>query len=141
MNDEQEKTPRRIGRYEVAGRITHRPFEDGSDVFLALDALRTGASKVIALKRLAASLTSSSASVDEYLGIANRISKKLHHPNVVEIRAAGREGSDVFVVMDYMLGETLASVTHRLSERGETLEPATAAYVISEACGGLYAEI
>ncbi len=131
----QENLPRRIGRYEVTGLIAERASPAASRVYIAKDTLQTSA-KGIVIKCLASALTSDAAS---YLAAARDIAKGLRHENVVEIRAVGHEGKDVFHVMDYIPGETLARILRRLKDRIEELPPVIAAYIVSQACKGLHA--
>lgn len=134
-----DNLPRRIGRYDVAARVAgggSRLSRIASEVFIAADSLRaTG--KAVAIKRVAPWITKDTTKADAYVAKVQDVAKRLRHPNVVEIRAVGAEEKDVYLVMDYMAGETLARFVGELHKAGQTLQTSTAAYIVAEACAGL----
>jgi eukaryotic-like serine/threonine-protein kinase len=103
---------------------------------VATDSLR-GNGKPVVIKRVAPWLTKDVAKADAYVATAQEVAKRLRHPNVVELRAVGAEGKDVFLVMEYLQGETLARFLRELHKSGQTLQTSTAAYIVAEACAGL----
>lgn len=131
-----ENLPRRIGRYDVAARVAGGGSPIASEVFVATDSLR-GSGKAVIIKRVAARLTREAAKAEAYLATAREVAKRLRHPNLVELRTVGADGNDVYLVMDYLQGETLARFLRELHRSGETLQTSTAAYIVAEACAGL----
>lgn len=107
-----------------------------SGVFIATDSMRASG-KPVAIKRLAPLVTRNVEKREAYVAVAQDVAKRLHHPNVVEIKAVGSDATDVHVVMDYLHGETLARFIRELHKAGQTLQTSTAAYIVAEACAGL----
>lgn len=66
------------------------------------------------------------------------VASSVHHPNVCEIYELGREGDSLFMVFEWVAGDSLSG----LVQRGVDLNPLPveiAAKVASEACAGLHA--
>jgi hypothetical protein len=61
------------------------------------------------------------------------------HPNVVAVHELGQVGTDLFLVMEYLAGETVSGLIRRVVVRGEILPLALGAYIVAEACAGLHA--
>ena len=57
---------------------------------------------------------------------------RLSHPNIVTVYQLGEDGADVFVVMEYVRGDTLQNVL-----RQRTYSPAEAAGILKQAAEGL----
>ncbi len=68
-----------------------------------------------------------------------RIVAGIRHPNVVAVQELAHEGDELFLVMEYLEGESVGGVARRLVTRGESLRRSLAAFVIAEACAGLHA--
>jgi serine/threonine protein kinase len=107
-----------------------------SEVFVATDSLRPDRNAV-AIKRVALGLTKDATKAAAYAEKARDVAKRLRHPNVVEIRDVEADGRGVYLVMDYVPGETLARFVRGLRESGQPLPPSMAAYIVHEACTGL----
>jgi serine/threonine-protein kinase len=68
-----------------------------------------------------------------------RIVSGLRHANVVDVLELGEEQDALYLVMEYLAGESLDVVLRRLAHAGERMPPAIAAHVVAEACAGLHA--
>jgi serine/threonine-protein kinase len=123
--------PARIGRYPVLGYLA-----DGgmAEIFLGKDP-DGGA---IVIKRILPHLARQSTFVAMFVDEA-RISSLVRHPNVVAVRELGQVGNDLFLVMEYLAGESVSGLLRRLTMRSERLPLALGAYIIAEACAGLHA--
>jgi hypothetical protein len=132
-----EDEPRlyRIGRYEILG-----PLATGgmAEILLARLVGPSGFERIVVLKRILPHFASSSAFVKMFLDEA-RIAAAIRHANVVDVHELGHEGSELYLAMEYLEGESLAGLQRRLRARGERLPPAIAAYVVAAACAGLHA--
>lgn len=117
-------------------RVTGGGSPIASEIYVAADSLRAGG-KPVAIKRLASSVMKNPEKRDPYVAVAQDVAKRLRHPNLVEIKAVGADGSDVYLVMEYLHGETLARFLRELHRAGQTLQTSTAAYIVAEACAGL----
>ena len=124
------KLPSRIGRHAVLGYIA-----DGgmAEIFLGRDG-----DTPIVIKRILPHLARQQNFVSMFIDEA-RIGSQIKHPNVVEIYELGQVGTDLFMVMEYLAGETVSGLLRRMELRKQRLDIALAAYVIAEACAGLHA--
>lgn len=151
--------PRRFGSYEVVATIAPPRSGDGSTLFVAIargaSARRDTSGKLalsfspsspneptktvqrpVVIKQLSPSLTADPAKLDAFLEAA-RITTTLRHGNVSEIESVGTEAGDVYLVSDYLLGETAATLLRRLQSEGDRLKPPLAAYVAREVAAAL----
>jgi serine/threonine-protein kinase len=129
--------PRHLGRYEVVGFLASGGM---AEVLLARIVGPSGFERAVVLKRVLPHLARQSSFVDMFLDEA-RIIARIRHPNVVQVQELVREGplGELLLVMEYLEGESLASLTRRLASLGESMEPTIAAHIVAEACAGLHA--
>jgi eukaryotic-like serine/threonine-protein kinase len=125
------KLPSRIGRHTVLGYLA-----DGgmAEIFLG----REPDGRAIVIKRILPHLARQQNFVSMFIDEA-RIGSMIKHPNVVEIYELGQVGTDLFMVMEYLAGETVSGLLRRNELRNTRLEVALGAFVIAEACAGLHA--
>jgi len=90
------------------------------------------------IKRVLPHLASEPRFAEMFLDEA-RIAALIRHPNVVQIHELSHEGDQLFIVMEYLEGESVAGLLRRLIARQAKLPPALAAHVVAEACRGLHA--
>ncbi len=127
--------PHALGRYEVAGFLASGGM---AEVFLGRVSGPSGFDRPVVLKRILPHLARQPSFVDMFLDEA-RIVARMRHPNVVHVHELVMEGGELFMVMEYLEGESLAGLARRSVARGETLDPAMVAYIVAEACAGLHA--
>src|SRR5688572_7190193 len=127
--------PKRIGRYDIVG-----PLASGgmAEILLARIVGPSGFQRPVVIKRILPHLSRQKDFVDMFLDEA-RIVSVIRHPNVVQVTELGHENEELFLVMEYLEGESTAGLMRRLSSRAEKLEPALAAYIVAEACAGAHA--
>ncbi|HEX5064372.1 MAG TPA: serine/threonine-protein kinase, partial [Kofleriaceae bacterium] len=125
------KLPPRIGRHAVLGYLA-----DGgmAEIFLG----KESDGRPVVIKRILPHLARQQNFVSMFIDEA-RIGSLVKHPNVVEIYELGQVGTDLFMVMEYLAGESVSGVLRRHELRGDRLDVALGAYVIAEACAGLHA--
>ncbi|HEY5952670.1 MAG TPA: serine/threonine-protein kinase [Kofleriaceae bacterium] len=125
------KLPPRIGRHAVLGYLA-----DGgmAEIFLG----RELDGRPIVIKRILPHLARQQNFVSMFIDEA-RIGSLVKHPNVVQIYELGQVGTDLFMVMEYLAGESVSGLLRRCELRHEQLQVALGAYVIAEACAGLHA--
>lgn len=66
------------------------------------------------------------------------VASSIHHPNVCEIYELGRDGDLLFMVLEWVAGDSLSG----LVQRGAELQPLpdqVAARIVADACAGLHA--
>ncbi len=125
------KLPPRIGRHTVLGYLA-----DGgmAEIFLG----REPDGRPVVIKRILPHLARQQNFVSMFIDEA-RIGSRVKHPNVVEIYELGQVGTDLFMVMEYLAGESVSGVLRRNEIRNTRLDVALGAFVIAEACAGLHA--
>jgi serine/threonine-protein kinase len=126
---------KRVGRYEVVGELAQGGM---AEILLGRLTGPSGFERVVVVKRILKRYASQPSFVSMFLDEA-RIAASIRHPNVVQVFELGEDGDDLFLVMDYLEGESLASLLRRLVARGETLSIECAGYVAEQALAGLHA--
>ena len=124
-----------LGRYEVAGYLASGGM---AEVLLGRVNGPRGFERVVVLKRILPHLARQASFVDMFLDEA-RIIARIHHPNVVQVHELGTVDGELFMVMEYLEGESVSSLQRRLTKRHQGLPPRLAAFIIAEACAGLHA--
>lgn len=97
---------KRISHYEVETLLGEGAM---GRVFRARDLVLE---RRVALKLLAANTAADPSFMDRFLREA-RLAAQLNHPNIATIHEFGRDGSDAFLAMEFVDGETLADVVAR----------------------------
>jgi len=132
-----EVEPGRIlhGRYELIHRLGHGGM---ASVYLGRAIGTAGFERLVAVKVIHPHLANESEFVEMFLDEA-RIAAKIHHPNVCETLDLGEDEGLFFMVMEYVEGETLATLVRQLRKGQETLPVACALQIAADACRGLAA--
>jgi serine/threonine-protein kinase len=68
-----------------------------------------------------------------------RLVARIRHPNVVQVHELGEAEGELFLVMEYLEGESVAGILRRFVAKGERVPYTLGAYAIAEACAGLHA--
>jgi serine/threonine-protein kinase len=97
-----------------------------------------GFARPVAIKRLHAQLAQEPDSANLLLDEA-RLAARISHPNVVRTLDVVAEAGEVFVVMEYVHGATLAELVLASRRRGERIEPRIAVGVVAAMLQGLHA--
>jgi serine/threonine protein kinase len=124
-----------LGRYEVAGYLASGGM---AEVLLGRVHGPSGFERIVVLKRILPHLARQASFLDMFLDEA-RIIARIHHPNVVHVHELGTADGELFMVMEYLDGESASSLLRRLRNQDRTLPPRLAAFVAAEACAGLHA--
>ncbi len=93
--------------------------------------------RLLALKIIHEHLVGQQEFVNLFLDEA-RLAARLSHPNVVHIYELGREGDQLFIALEYLHGQTLASVCQRLGSASAPIPCDIAAWVGARAAEGLH---
>ena len=127
--------PRIVGRY-----VLHDPIASGgmASVHLGHFAGAMGFSRMVAIKRLHAHFAHDPDFRAMFVDEA-RLAARIHHPNVVQTLDVVTEGSELFVVMEYVEGDSLASLMRKMAERKERLSPRIAVAILIGVLHGLHA--
>ncbi|MDP1918565.1 MAG: serine/threonine-protein kinase, partial [Myxococcales bacterium] len=106
------------------------------EVWLARQGEAGGFERLVALKRVLAGADADSAAMTMFLDEA-RIAAQLQHPNIVQLFDFGRDAGSVFLVMEYLAGQTVGRLKRRLLEVEGPLSASLAVTIISAAARGL----
>ncbi len=124
--------PRRLGKYELQEQLGHGGM---AEVWKALD---TQLQRYVAIKLLHANLKEDPHFIARFEREAQLIAS-LHHPNIVQIHdfqivSTEEEGTIVYMVMDYVEGQTLAEYIHETSGRGNFPSPQEIVHLFASIC-------
>lgn len=127
--------PDRVGKYELL-----LPIGTGATatVFLARTRGVAGFEREVALKLVHAHLRADEESKLHLLDEA-RLAARIRHPNVVPVTEVESDPFGVFLVMDYVEGETLSGLVRVLREKNQRFPPRLAARIVNDALAGLHA--
>jgi eukaryotic-like serine/threonine-protein kinase len=127
--------PDRLGRYEILGRLATGGM---AEIFLARLHGPVGFERAVVVKRILPHLAGTDSFVGMFVDEA-KIIARIRHPNVVQVQELAREDGELFLVMEYLEGESVAGLLKRAIARSRPLDRALAAFVVAEACSGLHA--
>jgi serine/threonine protein kinase len=125
----------KVGRYDVVGHLASGGM---AEILLGRILGPSGFQRPVVIKRILPHLAREAGFVGMFLDEA-RIVAGIRHPNVVQVHELGHEADNLFLVMEFLEGESCSGLAKRLRSQDETLDYALAAYIIAEACAGLHA--
>jgi serine/threonine protein kinase len=129
------RAPTIVGRYAIYDRIAAGGM---ATVHLGRLVGERGFSRTVAIKRLHAHFAMDPDFVGMFLDEA-RLAARIRHPNVVQTLDVVVADGEVFLVMDYVEGESLAHLMRVLFGRDEPMAPACAVALMSPVLHGLHA--
>lgn len=134
---EQSSTDYRgtLGRYALYGEIAAGGM---ATVHLARLLGPVGFARTVAIKRLHPHLAKDPEFVAMFLEEA-RLAARVRHPNVVPTLDVVSEEGELFLVMEYVAGESLARLVRKAREAGERIPTRYVASIICGALDGLHA--
>ena len=126
--------PRIIGRYEI-----HEALASGGMATVHLGRLRgpVGFSRTVAIKRLHPHYASDPECVSMLLDEA-RLVARIRHPNVVPTLDVVSTDGELFIVMEYVHGESLSRLFKELVAKGERIPSRIAASILRDVLQGLH---
>ena len=131
---EHEPQIQRIGRYEVVRKIATGGM---AELFLARYVGPGGFEKRCALKRILPQFAADQTFTRMFLTEA-KITAQLDHPNIVQIFELGQDDSgQYFIAMEMVNGVNLRQLLTMAQERGSSIPPELAAYIVTQALEGL----
>ncbi len=119
-----------LGRYALFGEIAAGGM---ATVHLARLLGPVGFARTVAIKRLHPHLAKDPEFVGMFLEEA-RLAARVHHPNVVTTLDVVADDGELFLVMEYVPGESLSRLVRKSRELGK---PIPARYVVGLMCGAL----
>ncbi len=129
------EAPRNLGRYAL-----HAELASGGMASVRLGKLRgaVGFSRIVAIKRIHPQFAQDADFIAMFLDEA-RLASRIRHSNVVAPLDVVRDGDELFLVMEYVEGESLAQLTKSAQKRGETVALPLALALIADVLHGLHA--
>ncbi|MBX3259053.1 MAG: serine/threonine protein kinase [Labilithrix sp.] len=124
-----------LGRYALFGEIAAGGM---ATVHLARLLGSVGFSRTVAIKRLHPHLAKDPDFVAMFLEEA-RLAARVRHPNVVATLDVVDEDNELFLVMEYVAGESLSRLVRKTREAGKRVPPRYVAGVVCAALEGLHA--
>jgi eukaryotic-like serine/threonine-protein kinase len=129
------KEPQRLGRYALHDRIAAGGM---ATVYFGQLVGSGGFSRIVAVKRLHPHLAEEKEFASMLLDEAY-LAGRIRHPNVVSTLDIVSADKELFVVMDYVHGETLARLMKAANAEGKPIPPAIAVAIIVGVLNGLHA--
>ncbi|MEO6419789.1 MAG: serine/threonine-protein kinase [Polyangiaceae bacterium] len=135
MGAPSAKTPIQIGRYAIHGVMSQ-----GGMATVHYGRLMgpVGFSRAVAIKRLHPQFATDPEFIAMFVDEARLVSR-IRHPNVVPTLDVVSENGELFMVMDYVQGESLARLLMAMRTRKELILPSVAAGIIAGVLRGLHA--
>jgi len=130
------RIPERVGRYEIL-----MPIASGgmATVYLARPTGSSrGVDRNVALKLTHAHLRKEKEFAHHLVEEA-KLAAGIHHPNVVAILDVGDDPLGIYLVMDYVDGDTLGNLSHQAQKDGSGLSLAVGLRVVLDGLAGLHA--
>jgi eukaryotic-like serine/threonine-protein kinase len=131
----QKSLPRIIGRYALFDEVAH-----GGMATVHIGRLMgpVGFSRTVAIKRMHAQYARDPEFVAMFLDEA-RLVARIRHPNVVQTLDVVALDKEIFLVMEYVLGASLASIFTAVHRNGEVPNIAVLTTVMASVLHGLHA--
>jgi serine/threonine-protein kinase len=125
----------KLDRYELLCPIASGGM---ATVWLAQLRGKRGFEKLFAIKTIRTELLEDPRFQEMFLDEA-RIASGIQHPNVAQILDLGEQQDVLFIVMEWVDGDSLAKVRRLLAKRGAKLPVGIALRILADACAGLHA--
>ena len=125
----------RLDRYELLCPIASGGM---ATVWLARLRGKRGFEKLYAIKTIRTELVDDPRFQEMLLDEA-RIASGIQHPNVAQILDLGEQQDVLFIVMEWVDGDSLAKVRKLVTKRGHRLPIGVVLRVLAESCAGLHA--
>jgi serine/threonine-protein kinase len=107
-------------------------------VWLARLRGKRGFEKLFAVKTIRTELVDDPRFQEMFLDEA-RIASGIQHPNVAQILDLGEQNETLFIVMEWVDGDSLAKVRKLVTKRGHRLPVGVVLRLLADACAGLHA--
>lgn len=124
-----------LGRYALFEAIAAGGM---ARVYLGRQLGAAGFARTVAIKRMLPHLVEDQRLVTMFIDEA-RLAARIRHPNVVPILDVVSDGSELFLVMEYVAGEALGMIQRTLHQREERVPPEIASSIVTGVLYGLHA--
>src|SRR6185312_6236622 len=130
-----ERDARTAGRYALHGEIASGGM---ASVYYGRLVGPAGFARVVAIKRLHPQLAALPEFVTMFFDEV-RLTARIRHPNVVPTLDAVYENGELFLVMEYVHGESLSNLVRLAREQGIFVPPKVATSIVCGILHGLHA--
>ncbi len=127
--------PTQIGRYHVVGHLASGGM---AEILLGKLFGPSGFERPVVIKRILPHLVRNAELRSMFLDEA-RVVARIQHPNVVHVQELGESDDELFMVMEYLEGESVLSLLRRSLSKHEMVPAALAAHIVAQSCAGLHA--
>ena len=125
----------RLDRYELLCPIAHGGM---ASVWLARLHGKHGFEKLVAIKTILPQFASDERFQQMFLDEA-RIASGIEHPNTAQILDLGEQHDILYIVMEWVDGDSLSKLHRAVRRRGMTIPPGIILRILADTCGGLEA--
>ena len=124
----------RLDRYELLG-----PLAEGgmASVWIARQRGKHGFEKLVAIKTILPQFASDERFRQMFLDEA-RIASRIEHFNVARILDLGEEHDVLYLVMEYVDGDSLSKLRRACQKAGVALPPGVVLRILADSCSGLH---
>lgn len=129
MNELNQK----LGRYQLLEKIGSGGM---ADIYRAKFSGVAGFEKTVAIKKILPYWSSNQEFIDMLVEEA-KILVQLSHPNIVQVFELNREGGDHFIVMEFVDGVDLRTLTNRVTSIGQVFPVDLTLYLLLQIGAGL----
>lgn len=127
-------SPKEFGKYYLVDRIAVGGM---AEIYKARYHVGGGLEKTCVVKRILPHYASNPAFVTMFHDEAS-VCVRLTHANIAQVFDFGRVGNEHFLAMEYVQGQNLQRILHRVRKRNEKLPPSFALYIAAEVAKGLH---
>jgi serine/threonine protein kinase len=124
-----------VGRYTLYDEVASGGM---ATVYLACLRGESGFARVVAVKMLHAQYAKEEAFRAMFLDEARLVSR-IRHPNVVATLDVVEDEGELFLIMDYVHGESLSRLLQAVIDQGERVPPSIASAILVDTLEGLHA--
>lgn len=124
-----------LGRYELLLPIAQGGM---ATVWAARQKGSRGFQKTVAIKTILPNLSDDPSFEQMFLDEA-AIASRIHHPNVAEILDLGEQEEVLYLVMEWVDGESLSTLSKHARKNGTDIPLRVGLKIITQACSGLHA--
>ncbi|MEM7674718.1 MAG: serine/threonine-protein kinase, partial [Myxococcota bacterium] len=127
--------PPHIGEYEILGLLGTGGM---AEVFLGRFKGPADFQRPVVVKRILPHLARQKNFVNMFRDEA-RIAARINHRNVVQVHELGEDEDELYLVMEYLGGESAAGIARQLARRKKLMSFGLCAHLLGEVCAGLHA--
>ena len=125
--------PAPFGKYHLLERLAVGGM---AELFLAKSFGAAGFERLLVIKKILPHMSEDEEFITMFIDEA-RIASTLSHSNIIQINELGKEGTDYYIAMEYVMGKDLSRVGEKMTQRKSTIPIPLAVLVTSRICEGL----